>query len=297
MSALTQLSRYSRIVNKLSGRREFVPKDELLSAVSGYMGEEEVSLRTLQRDFKAISEIFKIDIKYCKNKGYFIDKRFPESETFERLLSDFSILSAAGSDEILREYVIPENRKMTFSADIGDLMMSIKDCRIIEFSYYLPRQDKTVRFHVNPHFLKESQQRWYLVGFLDDGRMRCFELGRVKDLKITDKNFVRNDTLDIPALFRESFGIWNNPEDPVEDIVLKYDALDARFIKTLPIHSSQRTISETADEITISLRLRITNDFVMELLSRSRSVEVISPLSLRKRLNEIYAEALKRNKI
>ena len=103
--------------------------------------------------------------------------------------------------------------------------------------------------------------------------------------------------MDIPALFRESFGIWNNPEDPVEDIVLKYDALDARFIKTLPIHSSQRTISETADEITISLRLRITNDFVMELLSRSRSVEVISPLSLRKRLNEIYAEALKRNKI
>nr|WP_239416251.1 WYL domain-containing protein [Bacteroides sp. An322] len=37
------------------------------------------------------------------------------------------------------------------------------------------------------------------------------------------------------------------------------------------------------------------NDFVMELLSRSRSLEVISPLHLRERVRSIYEEALKRN--
>lgn len=38
-----------------------------------------------------------------------------------------------------------------------------------------------------------------------------------------------------------------------------------------------------------------SNDFVMELLSRSRSLEVISPLHLRERVRSIYEEALKRN--
>lgn len=37
------------------------------------------------------------------------------------------------------------------------------------------------------------------------------------------------------------------------------------------------------------------NDFVMDLLSRSRSLEVISLLYLRERVRKIYEEALKRN--
>jgi len=42
--------------------------------------------------------------------------------------------------------------------------------------------------------------------------------------------------------------------------------------------------------------LRITNDFVMELLSRSRSVEVIAPHTLRTRLYDTLRQAAERNK-
>ena len=86
-----------------------------------------------------------------------------------------------------------------------------------------------------------------------------------------------------------------NISDPVEEIVLKYDALDGAFVKTLPLHSSQEILSDTSDGLTVRLRLRITNDFVMALLSRSRSVEVVSPLHLRQRLHDVWAEALRRN--
>lgn len=75
----------------------------------------------------------------------------------------------------------------------------------------------------------------------------------------------------------------------------KYDALDGAFVKTLPLHSSQEILSDTSDGLTVRLRLRITNDFVMALLSRSRSVEVVSPLHLRQRLHDVWAEALRRN--
>ena len=76
---------------------------------------------------------------------------------------------------------------------------------------------------------------------------------------------------------------------------IKYDALDGAFVKTLPLHSSQEILSDTSDGLTVRLRLRITNDFVMALLSRSRSVEVVSPLHLRQRLHDVWAEALRRN--
>ena len=112
---------------------------------------------------------------------------------------------------------------------------------------------------------------------------------------IEAERFRRNGSIDIPALFRDSFGIWNNPSDPVEEIILKYDALDGGFVKTLPLHHSQEILSDTPEGITVRLHLRITNDFVMALLARSRSVEVISPAHLRNRLHDVYAAALDRN--
>ena len=73
--------------------------------------------------------------------------------------------------------------------------------------------------------LKESQQRWYLAGYDTDGELKTFGMDRMSHVTvIASEKFRRNEDIDIPSLFRESFGIWNNPSDPVEEIVLKYDA-------------------------------------------------------------------------
>ena len=86
-------------------------------------------------------------------------------------------------------------------------------------------------------------------------------------------------------------------DDPVEEIILHYDALDGAFLKTLPLHGSQEILTDDPEDgLKIRLHLRITNDFVMELLSRSRSLEVIAPEHLRRRIREIYEAALDRNK-
>ena len=96
--------------------------------------------------------------------------------------------------------------------------------------------------------------------------------------------------------FKDCYGIWNQPSIPVEEVELKYDALDGKFLKSCPLHHSQQILVDDKDEFRITVRLRITNDFVMELLSRSRSLEVIRPQHLRERIRQVYEEALKRNK-
>ena len=54
MAKLNQLTRYSRIINKLSGLRHYVPAGELIDAIGGLsdLGIN-YTLRTLQRDIFA----------------------------------------------------------------------------------------------------------------------------------------------------------------------------------------------------------------------------------------------------
>ena len=295
---LNQIKRLSAIVNKLSGISEYVSKEDLLEAMSGDMAENgSYTLRTLQRDIRTIEEVFGMEIENVKGEGYRIVGWDPVyTDRFKELLSEFEILSTVGSDSGTRDYIIPEQRKMTFSVDIHKVLESITQRRRVRFSYSLPRSGgKEVEYVAEPYFLKQSQNRWYLVAMVE-GILKCFELGRFVDFKVLDEDFVRDSGVRAENLFRDCFGIWDDPKMPVEDIRLRFSPLDGRFIKTLPIHSSQKIVAETNEYVEVTLRLKITNDFVMAILSRSSSVEILAPQSLKDRMNAIWAAALERNK-
>lgn len=297
---LNQIRRLSAIVNRLAGVDEYVGKEALLEAMSGEKDENGTfGLRTLQRDIKIIEEVFGMEIRYVKGRGYHIEGRDPDyMDRFKDLLTEFEILASIGSDSGTSEFIIPEHRKMAFCSDVDLqlLLTSIKQRRKVRFTYSLPRHNgKECEYVAEPYFLKQSQSRWYLVA-MDGGVLKCFELGRVSSLRVLDDVFVRDQSVRSENLFRDCFGIWDDPLMPVEDILLRFSALDGRFIKTLPIHSSQRIVKETDEYVEVSLRLKVTNDFVMALLSRSSSLVVLSPQSLKSRLVTIWTEALERNK-
>ena len=295
---LNQIKRLSAIVNKLSGISEYVSKEELLEAMSGDMAENgSYTLRTLQRDIRTIEEVFGMEIENVKGEGYRIVGWDPVyTDRFKELLSEFEILSTVGSDSGTRDYIIPEQRKMTFSVDIQKVLRSIKQRRKVRFSYSLPRLGgKEAEYLAEPYFLKQSQNRWYLVAMVEE-ILKCFELGRFVSFKVLDEEFSRDESVQAENLFRDCFGICDDPKMSVEDIRLRFSPLDGRFIKTLPIHSSQKIVAETNEYVEVTLRLKITNDFVMALLSRSSSIEILAPQSLKDRMNAIWTAALERNK-
>ena len=112
------------------------------------------------------------------------------------------------------------------------------------------------------HYLKESNQRWYLLAY-DGAVMKTFGVDRIRNLGVLEnETFERNTDISVADMFRDSYGIWDDPSIPVEDIERRYDALDGSFVKLALIHSSQNILAYTAEELRISLRLRITNDFV-----------------------------------
>ena len=297
MQQTKQLRRYGRIINKLSGNMKYVPTEELLDAAQGIMGEDErVTQRTLQRNIHEMAELFGIEIKHAPGKGYYISEYTTVASRYVQLLRDIEMLQLVEENKEFHDLIIPEESQMVFSVEIAPVIQAIQSRQVVSFDYtYFRENGKVRRKTVRPYFLKESQHRWYLLGKDEDGKMKCFEMGRMQGFKTHEETFQRDASIDGKALFQNCFGVWNDPEIPVEEIILRYDSLDAGFLKTLPIHPSQTIVREDADGIILRLHLRVTNDLRMELLRRSRSVEVIQPGHLRQELHEIYEKALERN--
>lgn len=300
MGKFEAIQRYLLIINKLKQSNGYVDGEELVRYVNKEMGLRDghntIVLRTLQRDFGRIGELFGIEILSKSKKGYYIAEVFGDTYgNYEELLWDFDLMSAIDADSGLSKYVLAEHHRPKGSEILPLLIHAVRKNITIEFDYTFVRHNDIVnRKHVCPYFMKESNQRWYLLA-MDNEQLKTFGIDRISNLRLMEgSEFIRRE-IDVDNMFRDCYGIWDQEDIPVEDIVLSYDALDGKFLKSLPIHHSQKILVDTDDEFRISLRLKITNDFVMELLSRSRSLTVLSPESLKKRVRDIYEKALERN--
>lgn len=297
-----RLIRYILIINRLSGAKKFVPADELIDylnlqmEIRGY--EIGISVRTLQRDFNDIAEMFEVNIKNKRGYGYYIvDTLDNPTCDYDQLLLNFDLLTSVSKDSDVSGYLLPEHHRPRGSENIPLLINAIKNRLEVQFEYVLVRQDdKIISKRVKPYFLKESLGLWYLVAFDEKERLKCYGLDRIHNLMETSNTFRRDNSIDASTLFKDSYGIWDDPAIPVEEIELSYSPLDGKFLKAMPLHHSQEIISDNEEEFRIRVRLRITNDFVMTLLSRSSSLTVIKPLSLRERVRDVYQRALERNK-
>ena len=296
-----RLIRYILIIQKLSGKRKYIPADELISYLNlqmelrGY--EVGLSICTLQRDIKDIAEMFDVEIKNYRGYGYYVDERSEETDIrYQELLMNFDLLTSMNQNSQSVGFILPEHHRPKGSDSIPILISAIKEQRFVEFEYILVRNgNKLISKNVKPHFLKESLGLWYLLALDEHDTLKAYGIDRMQNINVADKTFKRDETINPDELFKHSYGIWDDPSMPVEEIELSYSPLDGKFIKTTPLHSSQKIIIDNDNEFRISLRLRITNDFVMALLSRSASLTVIKPPSLRARIREIYKEAIERN--
>lgn len=296
-----RLIRYILIIHKLSGNRKYIPGDELISYLNlqmelrGY--EIGMSLRTLQRDLKDIADMFDVEIRNYRGYGYYIADRPEDTDIrYRELLMNFDLLTSMNQNSQSVGFIIPEHHRPKGSDSIPALISAIKKQKYVEFDYILVRKgDKLISRKVKPYFLKESLGLWYLLALDEHDSLKAYGIDRMRNINVVDKTFKRSDSIDPDNLFKHSYGIWDDPSMPVEEIELSYSPLDGKFLKTTPLHSSQKVLVDNDTEFRISLRLKITNDFVMAILSRSASLTVIRPLSLRERVREIYKNAIERN--
>lgn len=122
--------------------------------------------------------------------------------------------------------------------------------------------------------------------------MKTFGLDRISSFETLNSRFNINPGFDVERMFQDSFGIINSLEEP-EEIILSFDPVQGKYIKTLPLHHSQEILKDDQKEVLIKLRLIITFDFIIELLSHGEHVKVLQPQSLIDEIKLRYKKALK----
>jgi predicted DNA-binding transcriptional regulator YafY len=138
--------------------------------------------------------------------------------------------------------------------------------------------------------MKESNKRWYLVGYSEEhNEVRYFGLDRIYDPILIDKKFIENRDEDIRSLFDNKIGLTNIKSDKEmhepEKIKLWVSNKMANYVKSMPLHKSQTYREyDGFGEIEVTLHLVPTYELLSLILSYGKDMEILSPNWLRKKI-------------
>lgn len=297
MSKVNCLKRYINIIQCIQNYKNKYPsKKDIIDFLENKRDIEGLSERTFRHDIEDISTIFGIEIKYnFQEKGYYISDN-SNNPLINNLLESFEIVNAFGGYKILPDFILPEKRRSHGLQHLIPLKKAIEDNICVTFNYkkFYPEIDQ--KRTIEPYALKESHGRWYLLGVDYDGDQstaKSFGLDRIYNLDLSIIKFKKNKKVGLANKYMHSFAMFTDGKP--ERVILSFDLRDGKYIESMPIHHSQ-IITHKNDRIQVELYICITLDFIMELMSRSWSIVVIKPLSLRERMREIYLDAAERNK-
>ena len=301
MSKRGYISRYLLILKKLKAKPYSTTK-ELLSYIErqiDYLQMQDdklnigLSERTLQRDMKEIREIFGFHIEFSKKeKGYFISQSEAENMNFQRMIEAFDIFNSLNLAEDLTSFIHLEKRRPQGTENLYGLLHAIKNKLQIRFSYHKFWEDEISDRTTDPYALKEFRNRWYILAMdHKDGHIKSFALDRLSNLEISRQTFDSPKTYNIEESYRFCFGIISPEDEDPQEIILSFDPFQGKYIKTLPLHHTQEVLIDNEEELRVKLKLCITHDLIMELLSFAGNMKVLQPESLIEQIKETHKQA------
>ncbi|GAO27676.1 hypothetical protein JCM15548_14518 [Geofilum rubicundum JCM 15548] len=301
MSKQGYLQRYLLILEFIKSH-PFCTKAGILAHIEDEMTargiETGLSERTLARDLVDIQELFDVTIQYSKSKkGYFLNtEESGNPEIVSQFLDAFNILNVMGGETGKPNFIFPESRKSRGTGHLFTIKKAIEKKQLLVISYHKFHPQTTEQRTIAPHILKESRGRWYVVGY-DKAKpkaIRSFGLDRILSATPQPEKFTPMETTNWDDYYRDFFSMFTDAAP--EKVLLKFDHQDGNYIETMPIHHSQK-LTRTEEGVTVELFIGITLDLMMELMSRSWSLEVVQPEWLREKMQSIFADAARRNSI
>ena len=301
MSKRGYISRYLLILKKLKVK-PYSTYEELQAYIENqfdYLQMQDDNLqigfskRTLQRDIKEIRNVFGIDIEYSKSqKGYFISQNENENMNFQRMMEAFEMFNSLNLAQDLTPFIHLEKRRPQGTENLYGLLHAIKNRLQIKFTYQKFWEEELSQRLVEPYALKEFKNRWYIMAKdSKDNNIKSFALDRLTNLEITNLNYQYPDNYSIEQSYRYCFGIISPNDEEPQDIILSFDPFQGKYIKTLPLHDTQQVLVDNDEEIKIKLKLCLTHDLVMELLSFGDNMKVIEPKSLADQIKQAHEKA------
>ena len=311
------LIRY-RIIDKCirNQYKPFPSKRDLREACEeslfGSTGGAHICDSTIEKDMYAMKMEHDAPIKYSKlEKGYFYeDKDFtlndiPLTDNDMEAISfaahtlmqfkDVDLFRQFGSaiDKIVDHLAVSQDQDsqqfVQFEATIADggneyltsILEAIKLKRLIQFEYASFVTGELKLRKVTPLLLKQYRNRWYLISF-DDSKNDyiTYALDRIEGLEILKETVSQPIDFDPDNYFKHAVGITSGNTAPT-DVRLKVSLVAAKYLDSLPIHASQKVVEMNQDHFIFCLKVNISEELILEIMSYGGDIAVIEPLELK----------------
>lgn len=253
---------------------------------------EPLSRTTFNRHKNAIRDVFGIEINYDKKYRYYIENK----EDIQNNILQKWILNSFTISNLLQEWKtlyhrilledIPSGREFLITT-----MQAMKNEKQLRFDYHKFQRNDSKNYLLAPYCVKVFNQRWYVIGFCSgEKEIRIFALDRISNLQITNYKFEIPSDFDGEIFFEHSFGIFADRSIQPQKIIIKANEEKTKYLKSLPLHHSQKELKREGEYTFFEYFLRPTYDFRQEILSHGNELEIISPKEFRYQIRDIVKQ-------
>ena len=246
-----------------------------------------LSERTFFNHRDAIFDIFGIEIKNDRSLGFYIASSDMDGDsTSQWMLHTLCLNNVLQENADMKDRILVEKAPSS-EKFLTEVISAMRAGKIISLTYQSFFHQGPSTFNVRPYCVKYFKQRWYMLGDSDLG-LRMYSLDRFVDMEELDQSFEIPEKFDAEAFFNNYFGVIIADKD-VTDVVIRVEESQAKYFRSVPKHHSQKEIEPIGGWPAFTYHIAPTYDFLQELLSHGAYVEVLSPESLRKEMNDTAA--------
>ena len=318
---LSRISRVVRLLTTLQSGHAY-PPDELAQLLG-------VSRRTVFRD---LNELSSIGVPYhydSKAGGYQVEPEFflpPIDLNLQEALSllllvhkcrvhlpppfeNSALLGAfkieCNLPEDIRRYCNATLKRISIRPDshcpadslgriFACLQSAIRRKRKVRIDYHSLFEGQEISVTLSPLHLIYNRRAWYVIGISSFHKaVRTFKLNRIKSIVVLDECFLQDGHFDVQEYLG---GAWCMiPEGRIYNIELRFSPKVAENVAEVQWHRTQRTFFNEDGSLTVEFRVDGLGEISWWILGYGDQVEVLRPLSLRRRIARIAGGILRLN--
>lgn len=237
-----------------------------------------------------IEELFGVDIEMNDQGEFYIVEPCTMNDDFHQwLLCGLAIGNTLNECENIHSRIMYEKIPggTHYLHTMANAMQN--SCRVI--IRYGSFKHAPSEFIFSPYAIRIYKQRWYAIGESSDhpGETRVYAFDRFMQVSMTNAHFTVPIGFSVDKYFKDCYGVTPGKMEDVIDITIRVAHSGVQYLRTLPLHHSQREITTTPEYSDFQFRLVPNTEFTQEILSRGTEVEVLAPESYRQKIAQTIA--------
>ena len=176
---------------------------------------------------------------------------------------------------------------------ITDLYNAIIYQRVLQVTYKGFKQEVESNLIFHAYYLKQYNNRWFVFGKNDNyENLTNLALDRIISIQELNFKYISSE-INFEEHFEDIIGV-SIPDNKIEKIVIRVGKEQWSYIKSKPLHGSQKKIKEEDEYIDISIEVVPNFELESLLMQYGDQIEVLEPLEFRSIIKKKIENMLKK---